>query len=872
MKKINLGSIFESLIQGKKEEADNLFHKYTIAEGAKINAQILSEDESVEDELKNETSITIDLAESEANPDELNSIFDEIMEELGIEADVIFDEEDQKYTLTFDSEEEADTFTDELSDRITARDIDQVEVCGDEEEEEELDEASHDEWLEEPYYRAGDRETEVESVLEDGVANFHAPDFLSEYSHDLGLDNIGDERAEPEDYTVSKQEIMDALNHYFAVQVSDALDIELDEDATNSAAEAVYDKAVAGIKELGGIVSDDSLTEDEIGDNQSPIDIARRMGYDAAKNGDTRKFNSNLRSLMNDHPGDAQREDIHKAFISGMDDYKSGKHVDEGKDLGKPGKNFAKIAKSAGKEYGSKEAGERVAGAVLKNLRKEHPRKYSESAITEDEITSKNSWQYLDSILKRINQLEGIGLDNMTADEENEYDKLSKIYSEFKRNRDNKITEDEIGDNQSPIDAARRMGYDAAKDGNENKFNSELRALMNDKAGDAQREDIHKAYIEGMDEYHNESKVTESDEHDFSDSKGKFVITFTDAITNSRNFKRDPNVLKVEANLQVYGYTDRKWVGKKLEVNIPDNKSEYEYHIKKSFKDLPGVSDIEIIDSNTNEELENATIVIVADNGSISNILEILDQHADYISDISECGEQEDTSEITADIDPDYVEFVKKQIWKIDGVHDISDSFSTIDEDEDEDCISSDVDTVEDESEDDKLDLILAKISELEAQISNVDSDETGEEEEEEEELPEGGEEYDDLSEDYRLEPVKTEPNVDGEMVGADKKKNKQQEESPMSKVEGIDLAIKRDGIQSPSKDNARGYEWKNIPKVDKSKLKGDVKNAEQKLEKVNKDDKKALINKSQGKPNDESVLGNGTIAESSKKVLRTRR
>ena len=36
-----------------------------------------------------------------------------------------------------------------------------------------------------------------------------------------------------------------------------------------------------------------------------------------------------------------------------------------GKDLGKPGKNFSKIAKSAGERYGSKAAGERVAGAVL---------------------------------------------------------------------------------------------------------------------------------------------------------------------------------------------------------------------------------------------------------------------------------------------------------------------------------------------------------------------------------------------------------------------------------------------------------------------------------------------------------------------------
>lgn len=41
-----------------------------------------------------------------------------------------------------------------------------------------------------------------------------------------------------------------------------------------------------------------------------------------------------------------------------------------GKDLGKPGKNFSKIAAKAGKKYGSEAAGERVAGAVLKNLRR----------------------------------------------------------------------------------------------------------------------------------------------------------------------------------------------------------------------------------------------------------------------------------------------------------------------------------------------------------------------------------------------------------------------------------------------------------------------------------------------------------------------
>lgn len=40
-----------------------------------------------------------------------------------------------------------------------------------------------------------------------------------------------------------------------------------------------------------------------------------------------------------------------------------------GKDIGRKGKNFAKIENKAAKEYGSKEAGEKVAGAVLARLR-----------------------------------------------------------------------------------------------------------------------------------------------------------------------------------------------------------------------------------------------------------------------------------------------------------------------------------------------------------------------------------------------------------------------------------------------------------------------------------------------------------------------
>ena len=43
-----------------------------------------------------------------------------------------------------------------------------------------------------------------------------------------------------------------------------------------------------------------------------------------------------------------------------------------GKDIGKPGKNFAKIASKAAKRYGSEEKGKKVAGAILAKIRAKH--------------------------------------------------------------------------------------------------------------------------------------------------------------------------------------------------------------------------------------------------------------------------------------------------------------------------------------------------------------------------------------------------------------------------------------------------------------------------------------------------------------------
>ena len=64
----------------------------------------------------------------------------------------------------------------------------------------------------------------------------------------------------------------------------------------------------------------------------------------------------------------AEEKEEHK-----KEDKKKAKELDEarfekGEDIGKPGKGFAKVAKAAAKQYGSKEAGQKVAGSILKKV------------------------------------------------------------------------------------------------------------------------------------------------------------------------------------------------------------------------------------------------------------------------------------------------------------------------------------------------------------------------------------------------------------------------------------------------------------------------------------------------------------------------
>jgi len=72
----------------------------------------------------------------------------------------------------------------------------------------------------------------------------------------------------------------------------------------------------------------------------------------------------------------------------------SAKKAAAGKDIGKPGKNFDKIAAGAAKRYGSAEAGKRVAGAVLNKLR--NPTKEGMGFLGEKDLEKGSKPDFLD--------------------------------------------------------------------------------------------------------------------------------------------------------------------------------------------------------------------------------------------------------------------------------------------------------------------------------------------------------------------------------------------------------------------------------------------------------------------------------------------
>jgi len=133
------------------------------------------------------------------------------------------------------------------------------------------------------------------------------------------------------------------------------------------------------------------------------------------------------------------------AAVAEKADY-SAKKAAAGKDIGKPGKAFAKIAKDAGKRYGSKEAGERVAGAVLNKLR-------AKESVEESEMDESALQAYIGN--KKYGKT-GMDALRKAGREGASKDKMSQI-----RNRYNKMDEADMEEGNAFAKAV----IDAKRDG-----------------------------------------------------------------------------------------------------------------------------------------------------------------------------------------------------------------------------------------------------------------------------------------------------------------------------------------------------------------------------------------------------------------------
>lgn len=90
---------------------------------------------------------------------------------------------------------------------------------------------------------------------------------------------------------------------------------------------------------------------------------------DGASKPEETKFHGKLDKLVHKTFGKS-KEEMKKEEVEQIDEMGySATAARAGKDIGKPGKMFGKIAASAAKRYGSEEKGKAVAGAVLKKLR-----------------------------------------------------------------------------------------------------------------------------------------------------------------------------------------------------------------------------------------------------------------------------------------------------------------------------------------------------------------------------------------------------------------------------------------------------------------------------------------------------------------------
>jgi hypothetical protein len=134
--------------------------------------------------------------------------------------------------------------------------------------------------------------------------------------------------------------------------------------AGEKAAKSRYKKLAEAYKQLKedgfglgpkGLDTNDDLDEANLGHNE--ISSIHREG---------RFWIATYKTVDGIQEKSFESEEDAKKFLNTLDEARFPK----GADIGKPGKGFEKIAKAAEKRYGSKEAGQKVAGAILKKVLK----------------------------------------------------------------------------------------------------------------------------------------------------------------------------------------------------------------------------------------------------------------------------------------------------------------------------------------------------------------------------------------------------------------------------------------------------------------------------------------------------------------------
>ena len=155
------------------------------------------------------------------------------------------------------------------------------------------------------------------------------------------------EPAKPDPVAVARKKKLDALRDKQAERDSE-------KEKEPSAVRKIAGKAYGGAKQ-----KDEPELDEELKGGQVKLDKNHNGKLDAD---DFKK----LRAGKKEEGCECKEEtDLDEAAYSA-------KAARAGKDIGKPGKNFAKIAAKAGKRYGSAESGKKVAGAILAKIRAKH--------------------------------------------------------------------------------------------------------------------------------------------------------------------------------------------------------------------------------------------------------------------------------------------------------------------------------------------------------------------------------------------------------------------------------------------------------------------------------------------------------------------